>query len=111
MKLFTLLVLFLLLWGSVLERVKKKRNRYRVEGTPFPVEPTSSLLSQSIVEILAVAGGIYLSLIMVVAFLQVDVSPKVVLGTLRVDSLAFFSLLLALLQPFLSRVFSLKDGR
>lgn len=106
MKIVSLLVLAILLWGSIAQRIKGKRNRYRVEGSPFPVEPTSSLLSQSIVELLAVAGGIYLSLIMVVAFLQLDLTEKVILGTVKIDCLAFLSLLLALLQPFLSRAFS-----
>lgn len=106
MKILSLLILFLLLWGSVGERVRHRKNRYRVDGTPFPVEPTSSLLSQAIVELLAVAGGIYLALVMVVAFLQLNISQKVVLGTMQIDSLAFLALMMALLQPFILRVSS-----
>lgn len=111
MKILVLIALFVLLLSSILERIKIKRRRYRIEGTPFPVEPTSSLLSQAIVEILAVAGGIYLALVMVTAFLQIDLSGKIAFGSVRVDCLAFLALLLAFLQPFLLRIFALGNGK
>jgi len=103
--------LALLLIGSVSLKVNNKRRKYRFAGSAFPVEPSSSFLSEAIVELLGVAGGIYLALIMVAAFLQVDLSEKFILGNMKLDPLAVLSLTLALCHPFCSRVWSIISGK
>lgn len=107
MQLLGSLLFFFLLFFNLLIKLREKRSRYRLEGTIFPVEPTSSLLSQAIVELLATAGGIYLALVMGTAFLQIDVVQKLIWGELKIDFLAFFSIVLALLQPFILKIFLL----
>lgn len=100
---YFLLLLFLL--GGLICRVRDKRRAYRLDTGGFPVEPSSSLLSQAIVELLASAGGIYLSLVMVTSFLQIEVQQKFICGCMEVDLLAFLSIVLALAQPILLRAF------
>lgn len=110
MELIGLLILISLLLISVWARVSNKKRRYRFDGANFPIEPSSSLLSAAIVELLAVAGGIYLSLVMVAAFLQLDLSQKVIVGGVPLDPIALVSLLLALMHPFATRVWCFVKG-
>jgi len=111
MSLLGLLLLALLIIGSICLRANNKRRKYRFDGSAFPVEPSTSFLSESIVELLGVAGGIYLALVMVAAFLQIDLSEKLLIGTAKLDTLAVLSLTLALLHPFLSRIWCMVTGR
>ena len=111
MKLLGLLILALLIIGSVYLRANSKKRKYRFEGAAFPVEPSSSFLSEAIVELLAVAGGIYLALVMVAAFLQIDMSQKVIVGTAKLDLLALVSLALAFLHPFFTKFWCMVTGR
>lgn len=111
MELLGLLILVLLIIGSVCLRANSKKRKYRFEGAGFPVEPSSSFLSEAIVELLAVAGGIYLALVMVAAFLQIDMSQKIVVGAAKLDCLALISLALAFLHPLFNKLWYMVTGR
>lgn len=63
-------------------------------------------LSQGIVDLVAVAGGIYLSLVMVAGFVGYQLPGEVEAFGGRLDPVAALSILLALAEPFLSRLFS-----
>ena len=63
------------------------------------MEVKSSPLSIAAQEIVATAGGIYLSLVMVVSFLKLDIPEKVSILDLSLDPLAFLAVLLAIIQP------------
>lgn len=63
------------------------------------VEAKSSPLSIAVQEIVATAGGIYLSLVMVVSFLKLDIPEKVSMLNISLDPLAFLAILLAIIQP------------
>ena len=51
------------------------------------------------------AGGIYVCVIMLIDFLKIDIPEKVELVGIYVEPIAFISLLLAVVQPFILRIF------
>jgi len=54
-----------------------------------------------------VAGGIYLSLVMLTSFLKITLPQSILLLGVEVDPLATISLLLAILQPWINKVLEL----
>ncbi|MGI6227117.1 MAG: hypothetical protein ACOYJ1_12775 [Peptococcales bacterium] len=91
-------LLILLIFLSV--RSKIILNRRRTKELP---EVISSPVSQALTQLLGTAGGIYLSLIMLASFLGIDVPKEITFWQWSLDPLAFFSLLITLLQPLLIR--------
>lgn len=75
----------------------------------LPQEPIPSLLSKALAQLLGVAGGIYLVLVMGVAFLKLQLPAEMRFLGLAMEPLAFVSLVLALLQPFFERLW-LRQG-
>jgi hypothetical protein len=69
------------------------------------VESKASPLSIAVQEIVATAGGIYLSLVMVVSFLKLDLPDKISMLGIFLDPLAFTSILLAIIQPLFFNLF------
>lgn len=63
------------------------------------IAPKGSPLSQAIQELIAVAGGIYLSLVMLASFLKLTLPDKVAIGALAFDPLALAAVGCAILQP------------
>lgn len=76
-----------------LGNVKKKQ---RLSGIP---EPQDSFLSREIKNVIANAGGIYISLNLAASFLKLDVSQQFALLGVQFDGLAAIALVAALLQP------------
>jgi len=68
----------------------------------FEVEPKPSFLAKAIQETVAVAGGIYVALTALAAFLKTQV-PSVTLWGFTFDPLAALALILAILQPFIMK--------
>ncbi|MCL6446651.1 MAG: hypothetical protein K6U04_00635 [Armatimonadetes bacterium] len=73
----------------------------------FP-ETKASPLSRAVLNLVGLAGGIYLSLVMLLEFLKVDLPSRVPLGQVQVEPLAALSIGLAIVQPFVSRLFMLR---
>jgi Ni,Fe-hydrogenase III small subunit len=93
---------------AALSAREKARQRDRevalIRGRELP-EPRETPVSQGLVDLVAVAGGIYLSLIMVAGFIGYELPGRVeILGGL-IDPIAVMSILLAVIEPFLSRLF------
>ncbi|MEG6585489.1 hypothetical protein [Dendrosporobacter sp. 1207_IL3150] len=88
----TLLLLFLGIVCSIIFRIY--RYRQIIDG-----ESKSSPLSLAIQEIVAVSGGVYLSLVMLTSFLKLDIPERVSLHTISIDPLAFTAICLAMIQP------------
>lgn len=70
------------------------------------VEPKASPLSLAVQELLAAAGGIYLSLIMLLSFLKIDVPEKILLLGVVMDPLPCLAIGLAIVQPLVMRLFN-----
>jgi hypothetical protein len=95
---WAVLVLFsaLIAW-SVWVRICNLRavDPAKVKSTPF---------SAAVQELVATAGGVYLSLIALVSFLRLDVPEKVTLGV-SFDPLALLAICVAVTQPWWRRLF------
>ena len=91
--LIVLMVLAILMWCSVKMRVGN--NRYRMEKG----QAIDSPMAEAIAQLIGVAGGIYLSLIMAVSFLGMAQPEKIMILDLAVDPLALVAIVLAFLQP------------
>jgi len=69
----------------------------------------ASPLSLAIQELIAVSGSIYLSLIMLVSFLKLNIPETIMIYEVSIDPLAFFAISLGILQPlFLSLISIIK---
>jgi hypothetical protein len=91
---------------SVRERMKLSMLRTSALDS-FP-ESKASPLSQALLNLIGLAGGIYLSLVMFLEFLKVELPSRVPLGQLQVEPLAAASIALAIMQPFVLRLFILR---
>lgn len=93
---------------AVLSAREKARQRDREIAVITGMEPPdarSTPLSQGMVDIVAVAGGVYLSLTMVAGFVGYETPGKVNFLGGQVDPMAVLAVLLALVEPFLSKLF------
>jgi len=70
----------------------KKRQR-------LSLEPQDSFFSNEVKNVLANAGGIYLSLNLAASFLKLEVGQQFALLGVNFDGLAALSLIIALVQP------------
>ena len=88
-----LLLVLIILALSVWQRIKYFRET--VDENKIIASP----LSLAIQELVAIAGSIYLSLIMLVSFLKFNIPGTIVFFEFSIDPLAFLSITLAVLQP------------
>ncbi len=92
---------------AVLSAREKARQRDReislILGRDLP-PPRETPLSQGLVDLVAVAGGIYLSLIMVASFVGYELPQRVAFLNGKIDPIAAVSVVLALVEPFVSRL-------
>ena len=81
--------------------------RYRVHlirmarQEPSPELPSPA--AEAIKHLVGVAGGIYVSLVSLAAFLALPLPKSIQLGTMSFDPLALAALLIAIVQPFFVR--------
>lgn len=73
----------------------------------FP-ENKPSPFSQAVLNLVGLAGGIYLSLVMFLDFLKFQLPERIHLGQVQLEPLAAISVALAIIQPFVSRLFILR---
>jgi Ni,Fe-hydrogenase III small subunit len=92
------LLLLLLVYGAC--RIKMQLWR---ENGSLPLEPKPSPVSRALAELVAIAGGIYVSLVLLTAFLKMPVPERVVIAGLEVDPLAIVAVIIAIIQPYLAR--------
>lgn len=101
---FGLLVLALVVL-SIRERMRIKI--FREKSWDTIGESKASPLSQALTNLIGTAGGIYLSIVMLFTFLEVQVPTRVQLWAVNIEPLATISFGLAILQPFVLRLFQL----
>ena len=78
-------------------RCRMRNNYYRYTGEGAISTPFAEALGQ----VVGMAGGIYLSLVLLCNFLDMDLPEKTVLLGRNVDFLALVALLLACAQPMI----------
>lgn len=100
-----LIIAILFLVGiSVRERVLLYK--YREKDWGAIGEGKSSPLSQALANLVGVAGGIYLSLVVIATFMEVQLPERIHLGELSMEPLAAVSILMAVAQPYMQRIIS-----
>ena len=96
-----IVIVGLILGGLILAvRAKVGNNRWRVEQKTAVDSP----MTEAIAQLLGIAGGIYLSLVMALSFLGIEQPQAVAVGTMAMDPLAMVSVILACLQPIVLSV-------
>lgn len=93
----------LLLAGSVWLRVYHLRMSL---DNMVPVEPKTSPFSRAVQDLVATAGGVYLSLVMLVSFLKLELPERLAVKEIYFDPLAMTAITTAIVQPFISRLFN-----
>ena len=106
--LFIFVVLLLVLL-SIRERVRLMNMRDK--NWDSIGEAKSSPLSRALTGLVGTAGGIYLSLVLLQTFLEMDVPQNVYFGSIALEPLAAASITLAIVQPFAVRFFDLTRKR
>jgi hypothetical protein len=96
-----ILLLILCLFFSLSLRLRIKVLRQSSDLS----QPQASPVSIALTDLVSTAGGIYLSLILLVSFLKIDVPEKLTCLTVSVDPLALISLIITLIQPFVFSIF------
>ncbi len=98
------LIIVLLLVLSVRERIRLITTRSKdwdVIG-----EAKTSPLSRALTGLVGTAGGIYLSLVLLQTFLELEVPQNISVGSIAMEPLAAVSIAVAILQPFVLRFFT-----
>ena len=72
------------------------------------VEPRPSPFSTAVQELVATAGGVYLSLVMIVSFLKLELPERITVSILSFDPLAMTAIGVAVIQPVISKLFQKK---
>lgn len=96
------LVVLLLIVVSLRERIRWQQMRDK--NWDAIGEAKSSPLSQAIVSLVGTAGGIYLSLVLVQTFLEFEIPRYMYIGGFALEPLATISIALAIVQPFVNRL-------
>lgn len=105
------LIMMALIAFSVRERIRLRFGARHRGQKLWEVEPRPTPLSDAIISLIGMAGGIYLSLILLFTFLDVMVPNRIRLGHMEMDPLAAFAIGLAILQPFFIRLWALIRSR
>ena len=79
-------------------RLRMKQNHYRQE------QVIQSPLAEAMSQLVGIAGGIYLSLVMLIGFLGIDTPQKISVLDMMLDPLAVLAILLACVQPLVLAV-------
>lgn len=99
------LVVLALLVLSIRERIRLKNIRERAwDGS----ETKSSPLSEALTNLIGTAGGIYISLVMLFSFMELQIPNSVQVMNTNLEPLAAVSFGLAIIQPFVVRLFQLR---
>ncbi|WP_035268296.1 hypothetical protein [Desulfitibacter alkalitolerans] len=102
MKILLLILIIVLVGFAVREKVKQKMKTSSVSGMPEEIK--ASPVSQALAELVAVAGGIYLSLLMLTTFLGLELPSTMKIISVEIDTIAGIALILTLAQPFIIRI-------
>ncbi|HHT02049.1 MAG TPA: hypothetical protein GXZ96_05095 [Firmicutes bacterium] len=99
-----LIGIFILAALSVLSVHRRAANLSVRQESDLPVVPQPSPISRAVRDLVATAGGIYVSLVLLVSFLQIELPARLHLPFgFQVEPLAGIALLVAIIYPFFDR--------
>lgn len=95
---WTIIIILILIFLFILAvrtriSLRRRRNIRNIENT------VTSPASLAMGELAAIAGGIYLSLVLLQSFLELTIPDKIIILNMSLDPLAFVAVIIALLQP------------
>jgi len=108
MEILLLILIVVLIIFAIREKVKQK-----IKAVPLydmPEEAKSSPVSQALTELVAIAGGIYIALLLITTFLGLELPDKIKIISVEFDTIAGIALFLALVQPFVLKILKLMKG-
>lgn len=88
--------------GSVWLRVWCLRRKFN--NLPALEQYKPSPLSLAVQDLIGTAGGVYLSLVMLISFLKINIPDKTELYSVSFDPTALIAVVLAIIQPLASEV-------
>lgn len=94
---------FMVLGGTVLLvllSILRRMTLIRMARQQEMVEPVSSPAAEAVRQLVAIAGGVYVALVSLAAFLKLPAQQAVELFGITFDPLALASLIIAIVQPF-----------
>ena len=103
----TFLILLALLLLSLYFRILNKR---RTDSHDVPENVKPSPLSEALQELIAHAGAIYLSLVLLASFLHIELADKWNVYGVEMEPLAFMALILAFIQPLVLKLYRSVKG-
>ena len=101
-KILIITILLILTFWAIKSRINIKRRRAFDTMEAAVASPTSVAIG----ELIAIAGGIYLSLMLVVSFLKITLPETITVSHLQIDPLAMIAIVIALLQPIFISLYS-----
>mgnify|MGYP000913089786 CR=1 FL=1 len=99
-----ILVITILFLVSISVRERILLYKHREKDWSAIGDAKSSPLSQALANLVGVAGGIYISLVVIATFMEVQLPERIYLGGLSMEPLAFVSILMAVAQPYMQRI-------
>ncbi|MDX9871368.1 MAG: hypothetical protein RBT41_02970 [Clostridia bacterium] len=97
--LLAVILILLVIWATR----ARMRLRFRTRSIKNIETSVASPVSTALGELIAIAGGIYLSFILLKSFLDLSVPESIRIFHITIDPLAFLAIIIALVQPvFLS---------
>lgn len=98
------IIILVLCYFSIRRRLRIKSMTFLKEGASrTAVSPVSSPLADSIKELVGVAGGIYVAVTALASFLKITLPSKATIAGIEFDPIAAIAILIAVIQPYLSR--------
>ena len=106
---YQFLIVFIIIVLSLQMRMHNKKRSANNSGDQLPLDPLPSPFVRAMTEIIGMAGGIYLSLVMLVNFLDLELPPKVNIFGLEAEPLALLAIIISIVQPIFKNLFSFKE--
>lgn len=86
-------------------------DQVRTYASQLPEHAKSSPFSVALQELLAQSGGIYLSLVLLVSFLNIEIADKWRIMGMDTEPIALLALVVAALQPLFLKIYRMFKGR
>lgn len=94
------LIFLVMLYGAVAMKLNLRKTR----GNDMTEKAVTSPASKALGELVGIAGGIYLSLILICTFLKLTVPTSIKVASMEMDPLAAVAVIVAVSQPFFLHV-------
>lgn len=96
------LILLVLFFIAAAISLKLRLKQIRQSST---VSQAKDPLAEAVAQLVAAAGGIYLSFLGLISFIKIDIPEKVSIALISFDPLAVLAIIISLLQPVFLKYF------